>query len=61
MLKDYIHTIKPLSRGLPKTGQETSYFSGDDGEYEAGWWSGLLNANNRTRFIVESINGDEIG
>jgi len=60
MLKDYIHTIKPLSRGLPKTGQEVSYATGDDGKHEAGWWSGLLNANNRTRFLVKTLAGNDV-
>jgi len=46
-----ISPTKILSRGLPKTGQTTSYHSGDDGEWEAGWWPGRLNQNNRTRFI----------
>lgn len=40
-----------LTRLLPKTGQITSYRAGDDGDYEAGWWRGRLNADNKTRFI----------
>lgn len=40
-----------LTRLLPKTGQVTSYRTGDDGTYEAGWWRGRLNADNKTRFI----------
>ncbi|MHC4423199.1 MAG: Lcl C-terminal domain-containing protein [Planctomycetota bacterium] len=51
---------KILSRGLPKTGQVTSYATGDDGTYEAGWWPKRLNANNRTRFIQKTINLDVI-
>jgi len=52
---------KILPRGLPKTGQETSYVSHDDGHYEAGWWPGRLNENNRTRFIVkEYVTGEEV-
>lgn len=53
MRPEHIKVITPLSRGLPKTGQETCYMSGDDGNYEAGWWLGLFNANNRTRFVVK--------
>ncbi|GAH49924.1 unnamed protein product, partial [marine sediment metagenome] len=40
-----------LSRLLPKTGQIISYRAGDDGTYQAGWWRGLLNENNKERFI----------
>jgi len=60
MRQQSIKVIAPLSRGLPKTGQTVSYQSGDDGNYEAGWWLGLLNANNRTRFIVKTISGDDV-
>lgn len=49
-----------LTCGLPKTGQIISYRSGDDGEYEAGWWFGKLNANNKTRFISKTISGDDV-
>jgi len=49
-----------LSRGLPKTGQVTSYASGDDGDHQAGWWKGLLNSDNRTRFISKTIDGDDV-
>lgn len=49
-----------LSRGVTKTGQATSYMAGDDGDYEAGWWVGRLNANNRQRFITKTISGDVI-
>lgn len=41
-----------LTRNLPKTGQVISYHTGDDGEFEAGWWRGRLNADNRDRFVV---------
>jgi len=44
-----------ITRGLPKTGQVTQYRAGDDGQYEAGWWRGRLNANNRDRFIIRTI------
>ena len=50
----------PLTRGLPKTGQVTQHAAGDDGTYEAGWWVGRLNANNRVRFILSTIGGDDI-
>jgi len=49
-----------ITRGLPKTGQTTQYQAGDDGNYEAGWWKGRLNANNRTRFIARTIGGDDV-
>ncbi len=49
-----------LTRQLPKTGQTTQYYASDDGNYEAGWWRGRLNANNRTRFIQQTIGGDDI-
>lgn len=47
--------IYPLTRGLPKTGQTVSYRSGDDGQYEAGWWVKLTNGNNRERFILHPV------
>lgn len=50
----------PFSRGLPKTGQATSYDTGDDGQYEAGWWLRRLNANNKTRFLVKTLSGDDV-
>ena len=46
-----------ITRLLPKTGQVISYRAGDDGDIEAGWWRGRLNANNRQRFIVKSVAG----
>lgn len=49
-----------ITRGLPKTGQVTSYLAGDDGTFEAGWWKGRLNANNRTRFLTRTLAGDDI-
>jgi len=49
-----------LTRGLPKTRQFQSYAADDDGIFEAGWWRGRLNANNRTRFIAQTIGGDYI-
>lgn len=60
MLKDYIHTIRPLSRGLPKTGQVISYVAGDDGEHEVGWWLGMKNGINRKRFVVKTLDGCEV-
>ncbi|GAJ23406.1 unnamed protein product, partial [marine sediment metagenome] len=41
-------------------GQITSYRNGDDGEYEAGWWRGRLNADNKTRFIAKTIGGGSV-
>ncbi|GAI92181.1 unnamed protein product [marine sediment metagenome] len=56
-----VHTIKPLSRGLPKTGQVVEIIAGDDGTYEKGWWENRLNANNKTRFIdKELVSGEEV-
>lgn len=49
-----------ITRGLPKTGQTILYLAGDDGDHQAGWWLGRLNANNRTRFIAKTIGGDDI-
>ena len=49
-----------LTRCLPKTGQETEYQAGDDGTYEAGWWKGRLNLNNRVRFVSKTIGGDVV-
>jgi len=48
------------SRGLPKTGQSESWQTGDDGDYEAGWWRGRDNSNNKNRFITKTINGDDV-
>lgn len=42
---------------LPKTNQSFVYVSGDDGTYQAGWWKGSKVSQNRTRFIVQQING----
>jgi len=44
-----------LSWGLPKTGQRIEYAAGDDGTHEAGWWQGLLNVNNKERFVAKTI------
>jgi len=49
-----------LSRGLPKTGQITSYIAGDDGAYETGWWRGRLNANNKTRYRLSFPASDTV-
>lgn len=46
-----------ITRGLPKTGQATQFRAGDDGQFEAGWWKGRLNANNRDRWIVKAPGG----
>lgn len=61
MRQQGIKVIAPLSRGLPKTGQIVSYLDGDDGDIEAGWWLGLLNENNRTRFVEkEYVSGKPV-
>ena len=49
-----------LSRGLPKTGQVVSYDAYDDGAYESGWWLKKGMADNKTRFVVKTLDGDEI-
>jgi hypothetical protein len=49
-----------VTRRLPKTQQTTSYFVGDDGLYEGGWWKGKLNANNRVRWLSRTLSGDQI-
>lgn len=51
---------KVLSRGLPKTGQLTYVEDGDDEYYQAGWWRGRKVANNKTRFIIKTLNGDDV-
>ncbi|KKL08907.1 hypothetical protein LCGC14_2571200, partial [marine sediment metagenome] len=52
--------ITILTRGLPKTGQTITYHSEGDGAYQAGWWKGKLNVNNKTRFVLKTINGDKV-
>jgi hypothetical protein len=54
------HYKKIITLGLPKTGQTVSYQAEDDGDYEAGWWVGRKNANNKTRFVAKIINGDNV-
>ncbi|MBN2455743.1 MAG: DUF1566 domain-containing protein [Sedimentisphaerales bacterium] len=49
-----------ISRGLPKTGQTTSYITTDDGDTEAGWWQKLSAAQNRSRFVLLTISGDDV-
>jgi hypothetical protein len=49
-----------LTRNLPKTGQAISYTTGDDGQYENGWWRGRLNINNRVRFRIMTIGSDDV-
>lgn len=49
-----------LSRLLPKTGQVVSYETGDDGDYQAGWWKGKTVADNKTRFIAQTIDEDVV-
>ncbi len=49
-----------LSRGLPKTGQVLEYEILDDGVFQAGWWVGKTVANNLTRFVVKTIDGDDV-
>ena len=49
-----------LSRLLPKTGQTVQFRNGDDGTFEAGWWKNRLIADNKTRFIAKTIDGDDV-
>ncbi|MBW8003851.1 MAG: DUF1566 domain-containing protein [Planctomycetes bacterium] len=49
-----------ITRNLPKTSQRVSYAAEDDGDYEAGWWRGKTNEQNRKRFIAKTILGDRI-
>lgn len=59
-LKEELKLITPLSHGLPKTGQISNYRDGDDGQLEIGWWLRRKNADNKTRFLVKTIDGDEV-
>ncbi len=43
-----------LTRGLPKTGQTEVNRTGDDGDYQAGWWKG---APLKPRFVAKTIEG----
>ncbi len=47
--------VKPLilTRRLPKTGQTTSYVTGDDGQYQKGWGAGMP-----PRFLFRIIQGE---
>lgn len=47
-----------ITRLLPKTGQAIVYQSGDDGDYQAGWWSGRSVANNKERFVQKTVEDD---
>ncbi len=49
-----------LTRLLPKTGQTVVMYAGDDGTYQAGWWKGKTVANNKTRFIAKTLDGDDV-
>lgn len=49
-----------LSRGLPKTGQTIACRTSDDGYIEAGWWQGRGVADNKTRFIAKTLDGDDV-
>ncbi len=52
--------VEIISGGLPKTGQTTEHHVGDDGTYQAGWWRGRKIADNRTRFLVKTLDGDDV-
>ena len=54
------HHKNIINRGLPKTEQSISYAGGDDGTHEAGWWVGRFRTNNRQRFILRTLAGDDI-
>jgi len=49
-----------FSRGVPKTGVDVVYETGDDGTFQTGWWIKRLLAANRTRYIVKTIGGDVV-
>lgn len=49
-----------LTRHLPKTRQVVTYRSHDDGSRQKGWWRGLDEADNKTRFVTKTINGDVV-
>ncbi len=48
------------SRLLPKTQQVTPATAGTDGYYQAGWWKGRDVDTNKTRFIAQTIDGDDV-
>ena len=48
------------TRLLPKTGQTSLMSAGDDATYQAGWWKGKTVANNKTRFIAKTLDGDDV-
>jgi hypothetical protein len=53
----------PITRHLPKTGQETGYLGYDDGDLERGWWRGRSSAPpnlNKERWLQKTIGGDAI-
>lgn len=61
MRQQDIKITQPLSRGLPKTNQDSSYLVGDDGYFERGWWIGLKADANRVRFIEkELVSGEPV-
>jgi hypothetical protein len=60
MEKYNILTPNPRFRILPKTGQETSYATYDDGDFELGWKKGRHNSNNQTRFVAKIIAGNSV-
>ena len=49
-----------LTRGLPKTGQTSVILAGDDGTHQAGWWLGKKIADNRERFILKILDGEDV-
>jgi len=49
-----------LTRLLPKTGQTTVYNPEDDGADQVGWWRGRTIADNKTRFIAKTLDGDDV-
>ncbi len=54
------HNQNIITRGVVKTGQTTIYQDGDDGAYQAGWWRGRLDSNNKVRFVTKTIAGDDV-
>ncbi len=50
-----VHTIKPLTHGLPKTGDILTSYDNDDGDTQRGWWLGRTAANNKNRFVEKEL------
>ncbi len=47
-----------ITKGLPKTGQSVIYTPGDDGTYQAGWWLGRTQLDNKERYVLVTVGLD---